>query len=177
VNARGLRASRVEPVTIVRAYVLVLGAGLLLEGGGLLLFDRLGVSVGIATSDARHNVLHVIWGVALLAISVTSWRRHAQRVIWAALVFGAFYVALGILGLTLDRPFGLQLGPGENVFHFTVGPLALLLGVWALKSTHDRAAERAVLLPTRLAATVPLRRRRPSAERKRSPRRGRSRRR
>ena len=61
-----------------------------------------------------------------LVIWITSQRNHVGRVIWAALVFGAFYIALGILGLTLERPFGLLLGPGEDVFHFTVGPLASL---------------------------------------------------
>ncbi len=170
-SALAARRSWVDPVTLVRVYVLVLGAGLLLEGGGLLVADLLRFSVGIATNDTRHNLLHVVWGVALLGIWIPSQRRHVSRVIWAALVFGAFYVALGILGLTLDRPFGLVLGPGENVFHFTVGPLALALGAWALSATTDRAAVR----PVPLAA--PGRRRRPAPERKRAPRRGRSRRR
>jgi hypothetical protein len=161
----------VEPVTLVRVYVLVLGAGLLLGGGGLLLADRLGLSVGIATSDTRDNLLHVVWGVALLGIWITSQRRHVSRVIWAALVFGAFYVALGILGLTIDRPFGLVLGLGETIFHFTVGPLALALGAWALRATSDQAVAR----PVRVAAAIG--RRRPAPERKRTSRRGRSRRR
>jgi hypothetical protein len=157
---------------LVSLYVLVLGAGLLLEGGALVLADSLRLAVpGFASSDTRHNLLHVVWGSALLAIWVTSQRRHVNRIIWSALVFGAFYVALGILGLTLDRPFGLLLGPGENVFHFTVGPLALALGAWALSATNDRAAA----LPVPIAA--PGRRRRPAPERKRAPRRGRSRRR
>jgi hypothetical protein len=169
-QARRTRASRVDPIMLVRAYVLVAGLGLLLEGGGLLVVDRLGLSLGIGTNDARHNLLHVVWGIALLGIWLTARGRDPTRVIWAALVFGAFYVALGVLGLTIDQPFGLLLGPGENVFHFTVGPLALLLGAWALKTTHDRAAS----LPVPLAA--PVRRRRPAPERKRVPRRGRSRR-
>jgi len=156
---------------LVRVYVLVLGAGLVLEGGGLLLADWLGLSVGIATNDTRRNLLHVVWGVALLGIWITSQRRHVSRVIWAALVFGAFYVALGILGLTIDRPFGLVLGPGENMFNFTIGPLALALGAWALRSTSDRPTA----VPVPLAA--PIRRRRPAPERKRTSRRGRSRRR
>jgi hypothetical protein len=165
------RANRVDPVLLVRLYVLVLGAGLLLEGSALLLADSLGLAVpGFASSDTRRNLLHMVWGLALLAIWITSQRRHVTRVIWAALVFGAFYIALGILGLTLDRPFGLQLGPGENAFHFTVGPLALALGAWALKATSDQAAIR----PVPLAA--PIRRRRPAPERKRTSRRGRSRR-
>jgi hypothetical protein len=165
------RAGWLDPVALVQLYVLILGAGLLLEGGGLLVLDWLGVSAGFGTSDMRHNVLHVVWGIALLAVWLTSRGRETSRVIWAALVFGAFYVALGVLGLTIDRPFGLVLGPGENVFHFTVGPVALALGAWALSATNDRAVSR----PVPFAA--PVRRRRPAPERYRVSRRGRSRRR
>jgi len=124
-RARPTRATWLEPVPLVQGYVLVLGAGLLLEGGALLTVDQLGLPVGIGTSDTRHNLLHVAWGIALLAIWISARGRSATRVVWAALVFGAFYIALGILGLTIAQPFGLVLGPGENVFHFTVGPLAL----------------------------------------------------
>ena len=109
-------------------YGLVLGAGLLLEGGALLLVDRLPVlGVPLTTGDTRHNLLHVAWGALLLAVLVGS-RPGARRPSVALLVFGLFYTALGVLGLMLDRPFGLLLGPGENAFHLLVGPLALALG-------------------------------------------------
>jgi hypothetical protein len=154
----------------MRVYVLVLGVGLLVEGGGLLLLDRLGIPADSGTSDAGRNVLYFAWGIALVGISITARGHAATRVIWAALVFGSFYVAMAVLGLTIERPFGLLLGPGENIFHFMIGSLALVLGAWALKTTTDRA-----VLPARLSA--PQRRRRPSVERKRTSRRGRSRRR
>ena len=93
----------------------------------------------ITVNDTRHNLLHVVWGVPLIAIAVTSHGRSASRVAWAAVVFGVFYVGLGVLGLVLDRPFGLLLGPGENAFHFIVGPLALLLG---LPGRSARSAQR-----------------------------------
>jgi hypothetical protein len=167
-----MRARRLEPVRLVRIYALVLGAGLLLDGGGLLLLDWLGLSTRLGTADTGVNLLHLVWGIVLLGSWVSARGRDATRVIWAALVFGAFYVALGVLGLTIDQPFGLTLGLGENIFHFTVGPVALLFGAWALqRTTRDQAAA----LPVRVAA--PTRRRRPTAERKRPPRRGRSRRR
>jgi uncharacterized protein DUF4383 len=121
-----------DPVRLTWLYVLVLGAGLLLDGGLLLVLNGLGVQVpGVNTTDVRHNLLHLVSGVVLLAVSI----RSKVRAMWAALIFGAFYVALGVLGLTIDQPFGLQLGPGENAFHFTVGPLALLLGAWALRTS------------------------------------------
>jgi hypothetical protein len=169
------RAARVDPLQIVRLYVIVLGAGLLLEGAALLVLDTLKIDVGIATNDWRHNLLHIVWGIALLAVSAVSRGPDAIRVAWAALIFGTFYIALGVLGLTVDRPFGLLLGPGENAFHFTVGPLALLLGAWALRSSSFVRTSAPVVLPTRTAALV--RRRRPQPVRKRVSRRGTARRR
>jgi hypothetical protein len=168
-------ARRLEPLAIVRLYVLVLGAGLLVEGAGLLLLDTLNLNVGVATSDWRHNVLHIVWGIALLAVSGVSRGPYALRAAWAALIFGTFYVALGVVGLTVDRPFGLVLGPGENAFHFTVGPLALLLGAWAVRSSSSVPTSAPMVLPTRPAA--PARRRRPPPVRKRVSRRGTARRR
>ena len=124
----------VNPVRLVHLYLWILGAGLLLDGAVLLLVDWLGLSVPVNATDVRHNVLHVVWGVALLVVSVLARDGHEIRAAWAAVIFGAFYVALGVLGLTLDQPFGLQLGPGENAFHFLVGPIALILGGWALRN-------------------------------------------
>jgi len=51
-----------EPTRLVRLYVLVLGAGLLVEGGALLLVSAMALPLAIGTSDTRHNVLHVVWG-------------------------------------------------------------------------------------------------------------------
>jgi hypothetical protein len=109
----------------------IAGAGLLLEGGALLLLDRPGLALPIATGDARHNALHVVWGIAILIALATN--RRPARGSQVALVFGVFYTALAVLGVTVDRPFGLLLGPGENVFHWIVGPLALILGAWSTR--------------------------------------------
>ena len=109
----------------VRVYCWVLGAGLLLEGAGLLLLQAFNLYQG----DVRHNALHAIWGVAILVLV------KLDRAIQTALVFGVFYTALGVLGVVTTDPFGLQLGPGENVFHFIVGPLALALGVRAQRAS------------------------------------------
>jgi hypothetical protein len=134
VNLLRAELKLLDPVRLVRLYVWVLGAGLLLDGGLLLLVDWLGVPVPVNATDVRHNLLHVVWGVALLVVSVLARDGHDIRAAWAAVIFGAFYVALGVLGLTIDQPFGLQLGPGENAFHFIVGPIALILGGWALRT-------------------------------------------
>jgi len=129
----------VDPVRLLRLYIWVLGAGLLLDGAALLLVDRLGVPVPVNATDWRHNLLHVVWGIVLLVISALAKDGHEVRVAWAAVVFGTFYIVLGVLGLTVDQPFGLQLGPGENAFHFLVGPVALILGVWALSTLRQAA--------------------------------------
>jgi hypothetical protein len=136
VNGSALRVqnSLLEPARLVRLYVLALGAGLLAEGGALLLVNALALPLPVGTNDTRHNLLHVVWGIALLAIAATPQGRGSTRVAWASLVFGVFYVALGVLGVVLDRPFGLLLGPGENAFHFIVGPLAVFLGARAVRS-------------------------------------------
>jgi hypothetical protein len=126
-----------DPAWLVHVYVLALGALLLLEGSLLVVVDRLGLPVGSLASDTRHNLLHIVWGIALLALA---WKHQAAL---GATIFGVFYVALAIAGVVLMNPFGLRLGPGENAFHFAVGPLALILGVWALSD----AAKHGVVNP------------------------------
>jgi predicted secreted protein len=139
VSATHPAVARFDAARVARLYILALGAGLLVEGGGLLLVQVLAIPLPVGTNDTRHNLLHVVWGIALIAIAVTSRGRTASRATWAAVVFGVFYVALGVLGLVVDRPFGLLLGPGENAFHFIVGPLALLLGLLALSRSAQRS--------------------------------------
>jgi hypothetical membrane protein len=136
---------------LVRLYVVVLGAGLLLDGLLLLVLN---------TADWRQNLLHVVSGIALLVVGVLAREDRRLWAAWAALIFGTFYVALGVLGLTLEQPFGLQLGPGENAFHFVVGPLALVLGAWALRTASLEAAlSRTAALPAELRSAPAVRRR------------------
>jgi hypothetical protein len=156
----------IDPVRLTRLYVWVLGAGLLLDGAVLVTLNGLGVAVaGVNTSDTPQNLLHIGWGIGLLTISFAARNGGTLWPVWASVVFGAFYVALGIAGVTLKNPFGLQLGAGENAFYFTVGPLALVLGAWAL-----RTATRPVELQSAPAAR-PRARRRPGKARARSRRR------
>jgi len=154
VNLLRAELKLIDPVRLVRLYVWVLGAGLLLDGGLLLLVDWLGVPVPVNATDVRHNLLHVAWGVALLVVGFLARDGHDIRAAWAAVIFGAFYVALGVLGLTIDQPFGLQLGPGENAFHFIVGPIALILGGWALRLLIRSAATAPTETRVRLAAAA-----------------------
>ena len=107
---------------LVHAYLLLVGGGLLLEGAVLLLAAGTHLPLPFALDD-RHNVLHVIWGIVILA-GVTIWR-DPRQLATLALVFGIFYTALAIAGVVVTNPFDLALGPGENIFHFTVGLAAL----------------------------------------------------
>jgi hypothetical protein len=114
-----------DPVRLTRSFVLALGVGLLLDGVILLV---------LGTSDINQSLLNLVTGLILLAVGI----RGDVLAMWAAVVFGAFSVALGVIGLTISQPFGMQLGLGENVFHFVVGVLALLLGAWALRTSSLR---------------------------------------
>ena len=161
--------SGLEPARLVRLYGLGLGAALLLEGGLLLALDALRATLShvaaalpFATGDVRHNSLHIVWGVVILGLLATS--RSARRATIVALVFGVFYTLLGIVGVLVDRPFGLLLGPGENVFHLTVGPLALLLGAWSAsyassssRSSADTASSSSVPTASDAAGSSPPR--------------------
>jgi hypothetical protein len=124
----------VDPVRLVQTYVWVIGALLVLDSALQLLASGLGVPVRVEAADWPQGLLHLATGVALLGVSWISRDGYPIRVAWAAVIFGAFYVALGVLGLTIDQPFGVQLGLGENVFHIVVGAIALILGGWALRT-------------------------------------------
>lgn len=161
--------TRLDPLALVRLYIVVLGGGLLLDGVLLLIVDGLGAQVPIDVADWRHNLLNAVWGVALLVAGVLAREGRQLWAAWAALIFGTFYVALGVLGLTLDRPFGLQLGAGENAFHFVVGALALVLGAWALRTASLEPA------PSHTAAPPAVFRSGPAARRRARHRRGKAR--
>jgi hypothetical protein len=108
---------------LARAYLLLLGAGLLFEGAALLFAAAINLDVPYAL-DNRHNALHVIWGLVIVGVLATS--RDSSRLVSLALLFGVFYVGLAFVGMVLVNPFGLMLGPGENVFHLTVGTGSLV---------------------------------------------------
>ena len=120
---------------LVRAYLLLVGAGLLLEGAALLVATVIHLVVPYAL-DTPHNILHVVWGLLILGVLVTS--RDPRRISALALLFGVFYTALAIAGVSFTNPFGLLLGPGENIFHFVVGLSSL--GAGALTQVRWRRA-------------------------------------
>jgi hypothetical protein len=118
----------------LRVYLFVLGLGLLGQGVISLLLRATGELApsdtnGLFTGDAMHATMHTVWGIGLLTVLVV--RDSARWLVGAALVFAAFYIPLGVLGIVVHDPFGLALGPRQNGFHLIVGPLALAFGVAA----------------------------------------------
>jgi hypothetical protein len=105
--------------------------GALFVGIGLLVILR-GVEV-----DPYHNGLHIATGLAMLAVA----GRGAARLF--CLGAGAFYLALGGLGIALgdpalDRlwqagPLGLDMG--DHGFHIVLGILLLVSGIVSRRAT------------------------------------------
>lgn len=127
---------------VQHAYLWLVMAGLLAQGGGSLLLD-LRPDVQAATpsllatvmnGNAPHAALHIVWGVLGLAI-LSVVRTPAAR-LWLGLVFGVFYTGLGFLGVGVHHPFSMRLELPENLFHLTVGPLMLMVTwlAWRVKA-------------------------------------------
>jgi hypothetical protein len=135
----------------LRWYMWVLMTGLLLQGLGSLIF-RLAPALpaqapyvirGILGIDFWHAWIHIIWGITGVVVLVA--RPTRGSAIWLALIFGVFYTALGILGVTIQHPLGLELDWLENTFHLTAGPATLLFGALvAIRPARERvlAAQR-----------------------------------
>lgn len=121
----------------------LLGAGLLGQGAVSLLLDSLGLASNhlpqrFANSDPLHASIHVIWGVAMIALVLLGLSdADATRL---ALIFGVFYTVLAIAGLAIHHPLGMRLDRGENVFHLLVGPGSLAVGLASVRRPRERPA-------------------------------------
>ena len=121
-------------LTILRGYLWFLGFLLLGHGVGSLALRALGytdpsLTHGFVHADPLHAAIHIIWGTTMLLF--LAGRAQDWQVVDLALIFGVFYVSLAFLGVLVYHPFGLELGPFENSFHFVVGPTTLALGLIA----------------------------------------------
>ena len=117
----------------LRLYLATAGAVLLGQGGASLLVRAAGRDPHATSrllSDPAHAAIHVVWGLVLLGVLAVRAGEPAEARV--ALAFGAFYVGLRVLGLTVHHPFGLMIDGNENAFHAVVGPAALVLGLRAL---------------------------------------------
>ena len=119
----------------LRWYLWILMSGLLLQGLVSLVF-RLNPSLaaaapylvrGIFGIDLWHAWIHIAWGSLSIVILVRSSAR--KSLIWLGVAFGVFYTALGIVGVQIHHPLGLELDAFENAFHLTAGPATLLVAL------------------------------------------------
>jgi uncharacterized membrane protein HdeD (DUF308 family) len=100
----------------------LLGIVLLIVGllGFTHLLDPLGAHVG--PNHATHNLVHIVSGVLALYFGFAGSLSGAKMF---CLVFGAVYLALGLIGLakgTLDIPaLKLVLGQVDHLIHIVVG--------------------------------------------------------
>jgi hypothetical protein len=74
--------------------------------------------------DRIHSVVHLVWGVAGAVIGLR-FPAYAQRFVQA---FAVFYLILAISGTFTPIHYGMQLEVSENVFHWSVGTLAVIVG-------------------------------------------------
>jgi hypothetical protein len=121
----------------------LLGAGLLGQGTASLLLASLGLASNhlpqrFANSDPLHASIHVIWGVAMIALVLLG--LSDADATGLALIFGVFYTGLAIAGLAIHHPLGMRLDRGENVFHLLVGPGSLAVGLAAVLRPRERPA-------------------------------------
>jgi hypothetical protein len=128
--------------TWLRAFLASLGAALLAQGLASWALDASGeagdrMPYRFANADPRHALIHVVWGGAILILLARGLdHRGCARL---ALTFGVFYTALAALGLAVHHPLGLRLDRGENVFHLLVGPVALAVGLVAVRGKRALA--------------------------------------
>lgn len=138
-----LRRSLVRPWSasqVLQLYIWFVMALLLIQGSGSLAL-RLSPALEAATplliatimnGNLPHAILHVVWGTFGLVYMFTL---HDEREHLAlGFLFGVFYTLLGFLGIIFVNPFGLRLGWPENLFHLVVGPLMLLLSIFAWRT-------------------------------------------
>ena len=131
---------------VLRGYLYFVMVGLFVQGVGSLLFrlhpamatDSPLLVRGAFGIDFWHSWIHILWGAAG-AVLLTRWRTM-RAAVGLALVFGVFYTAFGVLGVTVHHPLGLELDVFENTFHLTAGPLTLILGLLGLRSLAASSA-------------------------------------
>jgi hypothetical protein len=132
---------------LLSRYAWIVGLGLLAQGAlTVALLTVSGEAArrthGILNHEARHGVLHVVLGTALLALVMRE--KRPRSLAPGILVFGVFYLALAVLGIATHNPFGLTLGSGENGFHLIVGGSALAVAggsVLGATSSSRRVAQ------------------------------------
>ena len=127
---------------ILRMYLCLLGASLLLQGTISLILRIIEIpppafTLNSINADPLHATIHIVWGLVMLALLVDARRRGPRAIALLGISFGAFYIGLALLGVLIYHPFGLRLDLGENLFHFIIGPTTLVLSIWAMNEAPE----------------------------------------
>ena len=127
---------------ILRIYLCLLGASLLLQGIISLILRIIQIpppafTLNSINADPLHATIHIVWGLVMLAVLVDARRRGPRAIALLGQSFGAFYIGLALLGVLVYHPFGLRLDLGENLFHFIIGPTTLVLSIWAMNEAPE----------------------------------------
>lgn len=113
---------------MTRTFTLVLGVVLLLVGiCGFVLNPEGGLLLGIFMVDGTHNLIHIVSGLAGIAMAMTGAARLFSQ------IFGAVYLLVGIAGLAMAAPDGMLLGlihvnGADNILHLAIGATASYFG-------------------------------------------------
>jgi len=112
-----------------RWYAWFCGVFLILQGSSTLaarLYPQVDQAFPFLLRTTRmmpmHSVLHIATG--LLALFVIA--RSATATWWFAVLFGAFYAGLGLLGIASGLSLGLGLQPFDHPFHIVLGLLGIV---------------------------------------------------
>jgi hypothetical protein len=129
---------------LVGAVFLLVGIAGFIPGITTNLYDGLKVAghdgnaklLGIFEVSVLHNLVHVLYGLAGLALA------RAPRSARDYLVFGgAIYLVLWLYGLLIDRSSGANFVPlnsADNWLHFVLGVAMIGLGVALYRHVRDR---------------------------------------
>jgi predicted transporter len=102
--------------------------------------DSMAKLLGIFMVSVLHNIVHLLFGVAGLAMSRTA--RNAKNYLIGG---GVIYLVLWIYGLVVDKNSGANFVPvnnPDNWLHFVLGVGMIALGVLLAKRVRDEAVNR-----------------------------------
>jgi hypothetical protein len=89
-----------------------------------------GMSPGFLTLTYTHSIVHLVLAAVAALLGFGSAAPNVVKTM--AIVIGAVYVVLGIVGFMVTNPLGttldLQLGLGGNLVHLLLGALGLVAG-------------------------------------------------
>ncbi|GAA6621773.1 hypothetical protein [Scytonema sp. NUACC26] len=126
-----------KKLKILRLYLWLIGSGLFVQGMVSIVvaitnFHLPAFIHKLIITDPLHSFIHICWGLGIILLLAK--RINKPRLVLLALSYGVFFLILGFIGTFIHHPFGMQLGKGENLFHFLSSSVALILGIGVRKN-------------------------------------------